>query len=271
MKPKKAINKRLKSLRNDFRNLILRFKCRNISSELRNILDTSQEEIPVFIVSYNNGIYVKNMTDQLSHFNIKPIIFDNASTHDESLETLRSLHTESKAHIIYSRYNFGHMIGFLQPIYDAMPKVFAYTDPDLQLNENLPHDFLKTLSDLADKYKSFKAGFALTIDDIGDIKDIKLHCLHTHPIRYDKFQSIREFESKHWLYRLQHETLELYASPIDTTFAVYKKSNYLPKLFWTRHRESNKDKTLFRYNQAINNSKTIVFIIKLLSLGYKKS
>lgn len=227
MKAQASLKKRLKGLRYVARNLLLQYRCRHIISSLQDILKQHTEAIPVFIVSYNNGIYVENTTKQLNNLNIKPIIFDNKSTQDGSLTILKSLDSESKAHIIYSSYNFGHMIGFIHPIYKVLPEVFAYTDPDLQFNTNLPNNFLDVLATLTEEYNTYKAGFALSLHNSGELKDIKLHCLHTHPIIYDKFQSIEEFESKHWLYRLQHDSLELYASPIDTTFAVYRKSAYI--------------------------------------------
>ena len=36
--------------------------------------------IPVIMVSYNNGVYVENMANQLHHHGIRPIVIDNAST-----------------------------------------------------------------------------------------------------------------------------------------------------------------------------------------------
>lgn len=219
--------KPLKNIRADFRYLIKKHKCMHITSHLSRYLSKQSDEIPVFIVSYNNGIYVENMVRQLNSYGIKPIIFDNHTTCKNSLGILNHLHSNSYAHVIYSKHNFGHMIGFLQPIYDVLPEEFVYTDPDLQLNSKLPKNFLDILKKLTIEYSVFKAGFALSLKGHGKIKDIKLHCLHTRPIKYDKHQSILEFESKHWKYRLQHDALEVYAAPIDTTFALYKKSNYI--------------------------------------------
>ncbi len=97
----------------------------------------------------------------------------------------------------------------------------------VQLNSELPANFLDALASLTTEYSVFKAGFALSLEGHGKINNIEMHCLHTRPIKYDKHQSIKEFESKHWNFRLQHEKLEVYAAPIDTTFALYRKCNYI--------------------------------------------
>jgi hypothetical protein len=46
------------------------------------------------------------------------------------------------------------------------------------------------------------------------------------PFVFQKSYTIQEWESQFWRRRLPHESLEIYAERIDTTFAVYRKSNY---------------------------------------------
>ncbi len=227
MKKKPPIKKRLKKFRSILRNIALKYKCKHITTQLSGILSSITETIPVFVISYNNGTYVNNITTQLNNFNIKPIIFDNHTICKKSLKILNNLKSQSKAHVIFSKYNFGHMIGFLQPIYNLFPETFAYTDPDLQLNKKLPANFLEILSELTTEFSVYKAGFALSLHGHGTLKDTKLHCLHSHPIQYDEHLSIEEFELRYWVYQLKHDTLELYAAPVDTTFALYRKSNYI--------------------------------------------
>jgi len=59
------------------------------------------------------------------------------------------------------------------------------------------------------------------------MKETTFHSCHYKPIYFEKTLSIKEFESRYWVNRLQHDALELYASQIDTTFAVYRKQNYI--------------------------------------------
>jgi hypothetical protein len=139
---------------------------------------------------------------------------------------LKELESNGLILLVRSGYNFGHEVGFLQPIYDILPEIFCYTDPDISLNENLPQNFINILSGLTREYNVYKAGFALALKGHGPLKDIKIHSRHTKPFLFDRDFSIEEFESRYWVNRLEHNRYELYAAPIDTTFAVYRKSNY---------------------------------------------
>ena len=229
MKFFRSINKPLKFYKNKFRSWALAKKTKNITSQLTQTLSKQVDIIPVIVISYNNGAYVENITKQLQSFNITPIIIDNHSSSKKTQDILYDLEHKNLAHIIRSQHNFGHMVGFLKPIYDLLPEVFAYTDPDLQLNENLPEDFLSKLANLTIEFPVFKAGFALTLKNHGPIKDTKFHSCHYKPIYYEKCLSIEEFESRYWVNKLEHDALELYAAQIDTTFAVYRKNNYIGK------------------------------------------
>lgn len=221
----KKFKRYLKDLRHKLRLAKTQKLSAQLVGQLKEILPQCTD-IPVIIVSYNNGIYVKNTCDQLEKYNIKPIIIDNNSNDKNTLDTIKVLADSDKAFVAYSSYNFGHEVGFIEPVYKLLPDVFAYTDPDLQYNNNLPKDFLNTLSYLTIKYSVFKAGFALALDIGAEMKDTTFHSCHYKPIFFEKTLTIKEFESKYWRNLLQHDELELYASPIDTTFAVYRKRNY---------------------------------------------
>ena len=229
MKIFRSINKPLKFYKNKFRYWVLAKKTKNITLQLKQTLSKQVDIIPVIVISYNNGVYVENITKQLQSFNITPIIIDNNSSSKNTQDILYDLEHKNLAHVIRSQHNFGHMVGFLKPIYDLLPEVFAYTDPDLQLNKNLPENFLSKLAELTIELPVFKAGFALSLKDHGPIKDTRYYSCHYKPIFYERHLSIEEFESRYWVNRLKHDSLELYASSIDTTFAVYRKSNYIGK------------------------------------------
>lgn len=205
--------------------------CKHILDQLQPILLKNKGNIPVFIIGYNNGIYILNTVRQLNQLNIFPIIFNNASTDSETIEILNVLNRSCCAHVINSKVNFGHLIGFLDPVYSLMPEIFAYTDPDLQFNSKLPADFLQTLTKLSDEFKTFKAGFALDLmpneEIISTTQTIKKH----KPFSYQNKFTVRAWEERFWRYKLDHQTHEIYAADIDTTFAVYRKSNYKGDFF----------------------------------------
>ncbi|MEQ9481137.1 MAG: glycosyltransferase [Coleofasciculus sp. F4-SAH-05] len=121
-------------------------------------------KIPVIVISYNNGSYVENIINQLQKFGIKPIIFDNCSDDNNTLYLLRKIRETQKASVIFLPKNFGHYVGFIKEIYDLLPEVFGYTDPDLQFSSNLPPNFIDVLAELTVNYSVYKAGFALSID-----------------------------------------------------------------------------------------------------------
>jgi len=227
MKLFRPINKPLKLYRNKFRAWSLENKTKDITSQFKQVLSKQPDTIPVIIISYNNGVYVENMTRQLHSFDITPIIIDNNSSSKSTRSTLDNLEHEELAHVIRSQKNFGHMVGFLKPIYDLLPEVFAYTDPDLQLNKNLPENFLAVMEELSKEFSVFKIGFALSLKGHGPIKDSRYHSCHYKPIYYEKHLSIEEYESRYWVKKLKHDNLELYAASIDSTFAVYRKNNYI--------------------------------------------
>jgi len=221
----KKIKLYLKNIKHKLRLKKTLILSKKLADQIKNIVPNTAD-IPVIVISYNNGVYVRNMCEQLNNLSIKPIVIDNNSSDKKTITILKNLGETGKAFIAYSNYNFGHGVGFIEPIYKLLPDVFAYTDPDLQLNKELPANFLDTLAMLADRYSTFKAGFALTLDINKKLKETKFHSTHYKPIFFEKNLSIREFESKYWKLKLNNDEFEIYAAPIDTTFAVYRKENY---------------------------------------------
>lgn len=209
----------------------LTWQCQEIVSQLNIILRDYEKTIPVFIVAYNNGKYVKNIVIQLNELKIKPIIFNNASTDKNTIDTLNEINLSGNANLINSNKNWGHLIGFLEPIYKVLPNFFAYSDPDLKLNTNLDHRFLRVLADLTKQYNVFKAGFALNLLPNEIIANGTHKILRRKPIFFEKTFSIREWEAQFWRTQLSHSQLEIYSAAIDTTFAVYNKSNYAGDFF----------------------------------------
>src|SRR4051794_14222729 len=84
---------------------------RGIEIALNKALARNSNTIPVFLVSYNNGCYVENMTEQLKRYAIEPIIIDNKSNDAETRSILNNIDQSSRGHVVYCPENFGHMVG----------------------------------------------------------------------------------------------------------------------------------------------------------------
>ena len=168
---------------------------------------------PVIINSYNRPTYLKLIVEQFNKLDIKPIILDNNSSNKNLLSYYENS-SGKNFFLIKLNQNFGHDVIFLNEIYSNLPNYFAYTDCDIKLNHKLPNNFLQILSELTNEYICFKAGFALDIN-IDNLKNLK-----------NKFgNEIYSWEKQFWSKKLYHSYLEVYSAAIDTTFAVYNKSN----------------------------------------------
>ena len=167
----------------------------------------------------------------MQYYNITPIIIDNKSNDKETISLLRDAAESSRAEIVYCSRNFGHMVCFLWPHYEVLPEVFALSDPDLQFSSAMPRNFLEILSDLTRKYRTYKAGLALPIDPKQDVTQLMKQRVLTYPFPYQENLSLRQWESQHARFQLADDDYILYAADIDTTFAVYRKSNYMGKFF----------------------------------------
>jgi hypothetical protein len=215
-----------KSLKRLHRERKLRAELGLAVSHIERAINKNFDAIPVLVVSYNNGVYVQNTVSQLQRFGITPIIIDNCSHDPDTIQILSTIQKSGSAQVIVCNKNFGHAVGFLEPIYKLLPEVFAYTDPDIEFSSKLPGNFLSVLSQLTVEYSTFKAGFALSLTADEVLLDTMISCSQYKPFSFKKTFSVREWESQFWRMRLAHDSLEVYAAKIDTTFAVYRKSNY---------------------------------------------
>jgi hypothetical protein len=205
---------------------IRKSRLRKVICQLNQALVAIKDPIPCFVVAYNNYSYIKLMVDQLSIKGLTPIIFDNKSSDPALMNYLKSIHN-NQAFVIFSNRNYGHKIGFLPGVYDCMPQFFAYTDPDLLFQDDLPTYFLDQLKALTIEYGVFKAGMALSLV-AGDFKnDLFIKKNNNRSMPFSRTYSVQEWEQRYWNFKLdRQDELEIYAAPLDTTFAVYNKANY---------------------------------------------
>lgn len=204
---------------------------RSLADELSDALGLCNG-IPVMLISYNNATHVRNMTAQLNRIGIKPIVIDNASPDRSARALLADLDAQGQLHLVQARSNFGHQVGFLPYVHDVLPETFAYSDPDLQFDKALPPSFIEDLRAIAEDFGTYKAGSALPLQVDGmQAQSPRLYVAKsTQPFAFAKSFTPMEWESRFWKRRLAHN-LEIYAAPIDTTFAVYLKKNFKGDFF----------------------------------------
>lgn len=181
----------------------------------------SQRVVPCLIPAFNNPTYVRQMVAHLSKFrDLKLFILDNGSAYGPMLdlcsEADRGLLGDAK--VLRLGCNAGPRAAWYN--LRDMPNFFCITDPDLELNPELPDDFVRRLIDLTETYRIGKAGFALSLAD----QDLMLQQKFRH---CEGWMTIWEAETKHWRVPLPDDPTigdPLFLADIDTTFAVYNKT-----------------------------------------------
>lgn len=175
--------------------------------------------IPIYIISFNNGYYVKNTVEQLvrREIDVKNIhVLDNASTGTETVKVLEELETKGIQVTRFSE-NHGHLVWQHEEIWNEIPEYFVVTDPDLQFNENLPNNFLDILKDICSLHEASRVGFALSLEEKDEFYTGD-YCLE---------KNIYEWEMEFWKYPIEsYNDLILYDAGIDTTFFLGCKSRF---------------------------------------------
>lgn len=172
--------------------------------------------IPIVIICHNNHEYVGNMISCIRKINKdytnNIVLVDNNSTRKETISFLNSIHV--KVH-----FNYSNMGPWISPnnnfhIYKTLPDYFVLTDPDLELNPNMPSDFLDRLLEISNKYPwTSKIGLALDISDSHLFFDGI----------YTEDRTIHKHESQFWTNPIDDPKYELYRSALDTTFCLVNK------------------------------------------------
>lgn len=174
------------------------------SKLINNLQNVNYEDIPIYIICYNNGFMVNNTVLALkSKFKNPIIILDNASDSQKTKDILKEL-KNSGIKVLHQSKNKGHVI--IREI-EVIHKnsYFIITDPDLELNF-LPEDTIKVLFDVSNHFKKTKkVGLALRIDEKDDIFDIDDN-------------KIINWEKQFWENKTDYRNYDVYYSDIDTTF-----------------------------------------------------
>ena len=171
------------------------------------------DSIPVFINNYNRFTTLRFQIDWLNSIEDKVsiIIVDNNSDYVPLLEYYKSLnyHNVQVAYLGINSCLQG--IGYLLRKHRKIEK-YVVTDPDLLPYTETPGNIISHLEKILDNYPSFNhVGLSL------EIKDIPL----TNPLR----ERIMHHESQYWPPRAKKINEELLIAPIDSTFAMYRKTS----------------------------------------------
>lgn len=169
--------------------------------------------IPVFIISYDRLSYVVQMVEALQKYGMKNIhIIDNKSSYKPLIKWLKTC----PCTVHYMDKNWGHEVFWRSGQFKKyMKSVYIVTDPDIELNKNLPPDWLETMYQKLGEYRNVtKIGFELRWDDLPNTLQSK-NIKNTILTEYHKI-------------RIPCEDLEMYLCDIDTIFALYRPGNPRP-------------------------------------------
>lgn len=200
------------------------FRLIYIICKLRKIRPADPFSIPIIINNFNQLDYLLRLIKSLETRGYKNIhILDNASSFPPLLEYYKQCP--------YPVYHLGDNYGYLALWKSGMFKkfrnqFFVYTDPDVEIIEDCPKDFMEYFYKIMLKYPlTPKVGFSLKIDDLPDY--------------YPNKTEVISFEKRYWERQLDKG---LFDAPIDTTFALYR-----PFTTPTHHAEDHMIRTDFPY------------------------
>ena len=179
----------------------------NITSK-EPIMTVDASELPIYIINYNRVSYLKQIISTLEKYKLRNIhIIDNASTYPPMIEYLKQ--TPYTVH--HMEHNYGHLVFFLDDKFKDIREnqYYVLTDPDVIAVDECPSDFMDRFYQLLQQYPKFnKVGFSLKTDDISGTTEAK--------------ELLQKWEKLFYKKRLNLFKPYIYASALDTTFALYR-------------------------------------------------
>lgn len=177
----------------------------------------NDDDIPIIIPTFNTPSYLKSMIDQLEERGWTNIIIgDNGSTYPPMVETLDTL--SKKYHVVLWGRNLGPRVYTEnKDICSKMPKNFIVTDPDLLFNDRMPKTAIDKMKRVLETYEVSKVGLAIDIDTPEERE------------RFFNPHQVDLWERNYWSRKIDRlpEVDDLYAAPIDTTFSLYNRNQFL--------------------------------------------
>lgn len=178
------------------------------------------DDVPIIIPTFNTPTYLKSMIGQLEGRGWTNIIIgDNGSTYQPMLDLLDEL--SNTYHVVMWGKNLGPRVYTEnKDICSRMPKYFIVTDPDLLFNPNMPSAAINKMRRITDTYRVSKVGLAIEIQDSEERE------------RFFDADQVDRWEKNYWTRKITQlpEVDDLYAAPIDTTFCLYNRDQFLSEI-----------------------------------------
>lgn len=171
----------------------------------------SSDTIPVVVICWNNMTFIKGFVNQLKKYKNPILLLDNKSTYEPLLNYYKEIKDELKDKITIRLLEENYGSEVYTKLKQELPDIYLLSDPDLELNPNMPHNFAEILLEISNKYKAYKVGAAIKIED----NNTFIQCEE-----YFKGQSIQDWESQFWKNKIEDSTYELYDAEVDTTFCL---------------------------------------------------
>lgn len=211
-----------KASRNQFKARFLKDICgeyiyKRVSVDVKEN-EFDQNDIPIFIISFNNLTYLKNTIKNLENYKLSNIhIIDNNSEYPPLLDFLKTL--PYKVHMLDK--NWGHRVLWDSHLFDdyVFNQMYVVTDPDLEINPELPNNFLYQMYRILVQFPNItKVGFGIKIDDLpkSELND-----------------KVLLWEKQFWCNKQPDDEFELYRANVDTTFALYRPGKIRRYNFYT--------------------------------------
>lgn len=204
--------------------------------------------IPLYIPTFNNPTYTKNILKQVDNLNFSQIvIMDNNSTYPEMLKLLQEL--DSNYEVIRLKENLGpHYILRDPDYYKMLPEIFSLSDPDVEFPKNIKSDFQNEFIDIGTKYGIGKVGFAIEIPSESEFLELVVNL-------DGQLRNMHEWEQQFWQNEIDRTSSgdPIFKTTLDTQFAVYIKEFFNPEDRYTALRIGGKftSKHLGFYKKSI--------------------
>jgi hypothetical protein len=171
--------------------------------------DIHYSEIPIIINNFNRLEYLKILLNGLEKRNYKNIyILDNQSSYPPLVEFYKT----TKHTVLFLDNNYGFRALWKSKLYKQfLGEFFVYTDPDLEILDACPDNFLEIFRNKLTRRKlASKIGFSLKIDDLPD--------------HYSQKQKVIDWEKK--FYNKPTRDNAFFRAPVDTTFSLYRPFSF---------------------------------------------
>lgn len=175
--------------------------------------------IPLIIINFNQLTYLVNLINWWQWFySSYPIhIIDNGSTYEPLKEFYGKKNLfDVTVHQYAENKSTDNLTHFLHDNYLFLEEYEYYviSDPDIMPCPNVPPNFLEIFKHCIDRLGYNHVGFCLKIDDLPDHIDNKEEIIFNEGGFWNQ-KEVVEYHGKKYIG---------YKAPIDTTFAMYKKS-----------------------------------------------